>query len=71
MDTNGLEVTTPVGSEDRASLSSHYDNANSTRTSGSFEDQSDESDSEPEHEADIDKMLMDLVGIQDVGYPLS
>ena len=70
MDTNGLEVTTPVGSEDRASLSSHYDNANSTRTSRSFEDQSDESDSEPEHgdqEADIDKILMDLEGIQDVG----
>ena len=71
MDTNGLEITTPVGSEDTASLASYYDNADSTRTSSSYEDQSDESDSDHEiddHEADIDKMLMDLEGFQVVRY---
>ena len=70
MDTNGHEITTPVGSEDTTSLGSYYDNADSARTSSSFED---ESESEPEaddHEADIDKMLMDLEGFQVVRYPL-
>jgi hypothetical protein len=59
-----------TGSEDTASLASYYDNADSTRTSGSFQDQSDESDSDQEpddHEADIDKMLMDLEGFEVVG----
>ncbi len=68
MDTNGHEITTPVGSEDTTSLGSYYDNADSARTSSSFED---ESESEPDdHEADIDKMLMDLEGFQVVRYPL-
>ncbi|XP_028394814.1 amyloid beta A4 precursor protein-binding family B member 1-interacting protein-like [Dendronephthya gigantea] len=67
MDTNGYEMSTSIGSEDATSLASYYDNANSGRTSSSFEEQSDESESEHElddHEADIDKMLMDLEGFQ-------
>lgn len=73
MDSNGLEITTPVGSEDTASLASYYDNAASTRMSSSYEDQSDESDSDHEiddHEADIDKMLMDLEDFQVVRHPI-
>ena len=74
MDSNGLEITTPVGSEDTASLASYYDNAGSYRSSRSYEDQSDESDSDHEvddHEADIDKMLMDLEDFQVVRHPIS
>ena len=68
MDTNGPENTTPDDG-DTASLASYYDNADSARTSSSFEDES-ESDHEPDdHEADIDKMLMDLEGFQAVRYP--
>lgn len=71
MDTNAHEMSTSIGSEDATSLASYYDNADSGRTSSSFEEQSDESESDPElddHEADIDKMLMDLEGFQVVRY---
>lgn len=73
MDSNGVELSGSVGSQDRASLASYYDNGESTRTSSSFEDQSDESESEHEaddQEADIDKMLMDLEGFQAVRHSI-
>ncbi|XP_046846428.1 amyloid beta A4 precursor protein-binding family B member 1-interacting protein-like [Xenia sp. Carnegie-2017] len=62
MDINGSESI----SEDTVSLASYYDNPETLKSSSSFEDQSDdESESDQnDHEADIDKMLLDLEGFQ-------
>lgn len=69
MDINGSESIP----EDTVSLASYYDNPETLKSSSSFEDQSDdESESDQnDHEADIDKMLLDLEGFQMVSGGIS